>query len=45
MKTRVPLYGYAHLQLGEETWPELQATGVQLLGDIEFGALVGETMQ
>ena len=47
MKTSVPLQGSAHLQLGEETWPEGQATGVQLLrvGDIEFGTFDGEIKQ
>jgi len=29
---RVPVYGYAHLQLGLEVWPEEQGAGTQNLG-------------
>ena len=47
LKTRVPLYGYAHEQLGLETWPELQEVGWQLFGGVEYdGPLFGwETVQ
>ena len=43
--TRVALKGCAHLQLGLKTLPELQATGTQLLGGIEYEESDRETMQ
>jgi len=39
LKAKVPVYGYAHMQLGLEIFSELQVPGSQLFGGVEYEKL------
>jgi len=39
LKAKVPVYGYAHIQLGLGIFSDLQVSGTQLFGGVEYEKL------